>query len=85
MKKTILNNIHKKLGAKMGVFAGYEMPIQYSGVKNEHLTVRNNVGIFADYSLAKISFADNSSPGCMSLWKPKENHRKTCTVYVPRT
>jgi len=46
MKKTILNNIHKKLGAKMGVFAGYEMPIQYSGVKKEHLTVRNNVGIF---------------------------------------
>ena len=46
MKKTILNNIHKKLGAKMGVFAGYEMPIQYSGVKNEHLSVRNNAGIF---------------------------------------
>ena len=46
MKKTILNNVHKKLGAKMGVFAGYEMPIQYSGVKNEHLNVRNNIGIF---------------------------------------
>jgi len=46
MKKTILNNIHRKLGAKMGVFAGYEMPIQYSGVKNEHLNVRNNIGIF---------------------------------------
>jgi len=30
----------------MGPFAGYEMPIQYSGVKNEHLSVRSNVGIF---------------------------------------
>ena len=46
MKKTILNKIHKKLGAKMGQFAGYEMPIQYSGVKQEHLNVRNNVGVF---------------------------------------
>ena len=30
----------------MGQFAGYEMPIQYSGVKQEHLNVRNNVGVF---------------------------------------
>tara|TARA_Y100000816_G_scaffold291896_1_gene284863 strand:+ start:4001 stop:5125 length:1125 start_codon:yes stop_codon:yes gene_type:complete len=46
MKKTILNEIHKELGAKMGEFAGYEMPIQYAGVKHEHLNVRNNVGVF---------------------------------------
>ncbi len=46
MKKTILNNIHKNLGAKMAPFGGYEMPIQYTGVKNEHLAVRNSVGLF---------------------------------------
>tara|TARA_B100001175_G_scaffold162365_1_gene137606 strand:+ start:561 stop:1646 length:1086 start_codon:yes stop_codon:yes gene_type:complete len=46
MKKTILNNIHVSLGAKMAEFAGYEMPIQYSGVKIEHLAVRNSVGVF---------------------------------------
>ena len=46
MKKTILNEIHKELGAKMGEFAGYEMQIQYAGVKHEHLNVRNNVGVF---------------------------------------
>jgi len=46
MKKTILNSVHKKLGAKMAPFGGYEMPIQYTGVKNEHLAVRNNVGVF---------------------------------------
>ena len=46
MKKTILNSIHISLGAKMVSFGGFEMPIQYTGVKNEHITVRNSVGVF---------------------------------------
>lgn len=45
--KTItLNDTHEKLGAKMVPFAGYNMPVRYSSDKEEHLTVRNNVGIF---------------------------------------
>ncbi|MCL4280255.1 MAG: glycine cleavage system aminomethyltransferase GcvT, partial [Ignavibacteriaceae bacterium] len=36
MKKTTFNNIHKKLGAKLVEFAGYEMPIQYSSIIAEH-------------------------------------------------
>ncbi len=46
MKSTALTSIHKALGAKMAEFAGYEMPITYEGVKAEHLTVREKVGIF---------------------------------------
>ncbi len=46
MKKTTFNNIHKKLGAKMVEFAGYEMPIQYSSIIAEHKAVRNSVGVF---------------------------------------
>ncbi len=46
MKKTIFNSIHKKLGAKMVEFAGYEMPIQYSSIIAEHKAVRNSVGVF---------------------------------------
>ena len=46
MKKTQLNEVHHSLGAKMGPFAGYEMPISYSGVKNEHNYVRNYGGVF---------------------------------------
>ena len=45
-KKTAFNEIHKKKGAKQVEFAGYEMPIEYSGIKDEHLTVRNGVGVF---------------------------------------
>lgn len=46
MKKTALNDIHEKLGAKMVPFAGYNMPVQYEGVITEHETVRNGVGVF---------------------------------------
>jgi aminomethyltransferase len=46
MKKTALYNKHKELGAKMVSFAGYDMPVQYNGVNAEHISVRNNVGIF---------------------------------------
>tara|TARA_S200000501_G_C20854990_1_gene757368 strand:- start:973 stop:2058 length:1086 start_codon:yes stop_codon:yes gene_type:complete len=46
MKKTTLYNIHVALNAKMTIFGGFEMPIQYTGVKKEHLTVRNNLGVF---------------------------------------
>jgi aminomethyltransferase len=46
MKVTALNQVHKETGAKMVEFAGYEMPLEYSGIKDEHLAVRNAVGVF---------------------------------------
>lgn len=46
MKKTPLNAKHLELGAKMVNYAGYEMPVQYTGVTEEHLSVRSKVGIF---------------------------------------
>jgi aminomethyltransferase len=46
MKMLILNDRHVSLGGKMVPFAGYSMPVQYSGVNDEHETVRNAVGIF---------------------------------------
>jgi len=46
MKNTPLTNKHIELGAKMAEFAGYNMPISYSGIKAEHATVREGVGVF---------------------------------------
>jgi len=46
LKKTALTHIHEALGAKLVPFAGYLMPVQYSGINDEHHTVRNNVGVF---------------------------------------
>ena len=46
MNKTALYDKHVSLGAKMVPFAGFEMPVQYSGVTQEHIAVREKVGMF---------------------------------------
>lgn len=46
MKKTALSDIHEALGAKMVPFAGFYMPVQYAGVNEEHLVVREKLGVF---------------------------------------
>lgn len=46
MKNTPFTEKHIALGAKMAEFAGYNMPISYSGINDEHATVRNNAGVF---------------------------------------
>ena len=45
-KKTPLYDEHMRLGAKMVPFAGWLMPVQYASIVEEHLAVRNNVGVF---------------------------------------
>src|SRR5215510_11020801 len=46
MKNTPFTKKHIALGAKMAEFAGYNMPISYSGINDEHQTVRKNAGVF---------------------------------------
>jgi aminomethyltransferase len=46
MKSTIFESIHKEAAAKMALYAGYNMPIEYSGVTAEHIAVREGVGVF---------------------------------------
>jgi len=46
MKATPLNKVHKALGARMVEFAGWEMPVQYDSALQEHLAVRQAVGLF---------------------------------------
>lgn len=46
MKKTALYDVHVALGAKMVPFAGFEMPVQYTGITEEHFAVREKVGMF---------------------------------------
>lgn len=59
LKKTPLNEIHRALGAKLVDFAGWEMPVQYSGVIEEHLAVRSSCGLF-----------DVSHMGEIEVWGP---------------
>ena len=46
MKNTPFTQKHIELGAKMAEFAGYNMPISYSGINDEHFAVRTSVGVF---------------------------------------
>jgi len=46
LKNTALTHIHQQLGAKLVPFAGYNMPVQYSGLIDEHNTVRKALGVF---------------------------------------
>ena len=46
MKDTPFTIFHQKLGARMVPFAGFNMPVEYSGINNEHITVRERLGVF---------------------------------------
>src|SRR5712692_4380089 len=46
LRITPLNEIHRRMGARMVDFGGWDMPMQYSGVLEEHHTVRQRVGLF---------------------------------------
>ncbi len=46
LKQIPLNDLHVRLGGKMVPFAGYNMPVRYSSDLDEHMTVRNGVGVF---------------------------------------
>lgn len=60
-KKTALYEVHVQLGAKMMPFAGYEMPIRYSGDKDEHFIVRNHVGLFDVSHMGEFIFRGNDA------------------------
>ena len=56
MKTTPFTEKHIALGAKMHEFAGYNMPIEYSGIIDEHLTVCNAVGVFDVSHMGDIKY-----------------------------
>jgi len=46
MKKTRLNQVHREAGGRLIEFAGWEMPVEYRGLIDEHLAVRTKAGLF---------------------------------------
>ena len=55
LKKTPLNAAHHELGGKMVDFGGWELPVQYSGILDEHEAVRTNVGVFDVSHMGEIT------------------------------
>ena len=57
LKKTPLNARHRAHGAKMVPFSGWDMPVEYSGIVNEHLTVRSKAGLFDVSHMGQVEVA----------------------------
>src|SRR5438034_4786558 len=57
LKKTPLNARHRASGAKMVPFAGWDMPVEYSGLSNEHNAVRTRAGLFDVSHMGEIEIA----------------------------
>src|SRR5918996_783294 len=57
LKKTPLNARHRAHGARMVPFGGWDMPVEYSGIVNEHLTVRTQAGLFDVSHMGEIEVA----------------------------
>lgn len=64
LRQTPLQDEHEALGAKMGEFAGWSMPIEYAGVLTEHRAVREAAGMFDLTHLGKVEVA---GPGALEL------------------
>ena len=63
-KRTVLFAEHQKLGARMTNFAGFEMPVQYSGIIEEHMAVRTSAGVF---DLSHMGEFELSGPHALEL------------------
>jgi glycine cleavage system T protein (aminomethyltransferase) len=57
LKKTPLNATHRSLGARMVEFGGWDMPVEYSGIVDEHMAVRTRAGLFDVSHMGQIEIA----------------------------
>jgi aminomethyltransferase len=56
LKQTPLNAVHRQLGAKMVPFGGWDMPVQYRGILDEHKAVRGAAGVFDVSHMGEVEF-----------------------------
>ena len=63
-KRTVLYDLHRKLGARMTAFGGFEMPVSYSGIIEEHRAVRTAAGVF---DLSHMGEFEVSGPNALAL------------------
>jgi aminomethyltransferase len=68
LKSTPLNAIHRSLGAKMVDFGGWDMPVQYSGLVDEHHAVRKAVGLFDVSHMGEIEILGPEALQCANFF-----------------
>lgn len=84
MKKTPLHEKHLGLDAKMQDFAGFDMPIQYTGIPEETLAVRENCGIFDVSHMGEIRVTGKASEAFLNwvLSRPIDGKKESIVSYV---
>ncbi|TLY05853.1 MAG: hypothetical protein E6K88_09155, partial [Thaumarchaeota archaeon] len=65
MVRTPFYDAHKSLGAKIVDFHGWEMPLQYSGIVDEHINVRTNAGLFDVSHMGRFEIRGSDSFACL--------------------
>ncbi|MFL6268564.1 MAG: glycine cleavage system aminomethyltransferase GcvT [Actinomycetes bacterium] len=65
LRRSPLDAVHRRLGAKMGAFAGWDMPIEYQGTLSEHKAVRESVGVFDLSHLGKVEVGGDGAPDAL--------------------
>ena len=72
MKTTAFTKYHIAAGAKMAEFAGYNMPIEFTGINDEHMAVRGGAGVFDVSHMGEIWV---KGPRCLLYTSPSPRDR----------
>src|SRR3954453_12457920 len=64
LKRTALHDRHAAAGARLVPFSGWEMPVQYTGIRDEHVAVRTGVGVF---DVSHMGEVETSGPGARAF------------------
>lgn len=88
--RTPLYETHQKLGAKFVNFSGWDMPIQYSSILNEHLAVRTNIGLFDISHMGRLVIQGTQAGAFLDFLSTnhiqgKDNQTATYTVWTSET
>ena len=70
LRTTPLIEVHRRAGARLIDFAGWEMPVQYSGITAEHMAVRQSAGLFDVSHMGRISVLGPGARDCLQSLLP---------------
>ena len=65
-RRPYLYDLHVELGAKIVPFGGWEMPLQYEGIREEHVSVRRAVGVFDVSHMGQIETRGPDAPAFLA-------------------
>lgn len=75
LKRTALNRVHREAGARMVEFGGWEMPVEYSGIVDEHLAVRTRAGLFDVSHMGELNVQGPKALDLLQLLTPNDVSR----------